>query len=70
MTVPRHWTTDGLPIGVQFVGRIGAKGQLIRLASQREQAHPCGPTAALTSEPKLSRGNATNMRKSNMRHYR
>lgn len=40
MTVPRQWTTDGLPIGVQFVGRIGAEGQLIRLASQLEQAHP------------------------------
>ena len=40
MTVPRHWTTDGLPIGVQLVGRIGAEGQLIRLASQLEQAHP------------------------------
>jgi Asp-tRNA(Asn)/Glu-tRNA(Gln) amidotransferase A subunit family amidase len=33
MTVPLHWTADGLPIGVQFVGRLGAEGQLIRLAS-------------------------------------
>ena len=40
MTVPLHWTTDGLPIGVQFVGRLGAEGQLIRLASQLEQATP------------------------------
>jgi Asp-tRNA(Asn)/Glu-tRNA(Gln) amidotransferase A subunit family amidase len=40
MTVPLHWTTDGLPIGVQFVGRLGADEQLIRLASQLEQAQP------------------------------
>jgi amidase len=40
MSVPLHWTGDGLPIGAQLVGRLGAEGQLLRLAAQLEQAQP------------------------------
>ncbi|MCD6640608.1 MAG: amidase [Nocardioides sp.] len=38
MTVPLHWTPDGLPIGSQFVGRLGSEPVLIRLAAQLEAA--------------------------------
>jgi amidase len=40
MSVPLHWTPDGLPMGAQLVGRLGAEGQLLRLAAQLEQAQP------------------------------
>jgi amidase len=40
ITLPLHWTTTGLPVGVQFVAAFGREDLLIKLASQLEQAAP------------------------------
>ncbi len=40
MSVPLHWTPDGLPLGVQFVASFGDEATLLQLAAQLEAAQP------------------------------
>jgi amidase len=40
ISLPLHWTADGVPIGVQLVGRPAGEGPLIALAAQLEAVRP------------------------------
>jgi amidase len=40
VSVPLHWSDDGLPIGVQLMGRAFDEATLIRLSAQLEEAEP------------------------------
>jgi len=40
LSLPLHWTDDGLPMGMLFTGRIGDEATLFRLAAQLEGALP------------------------------
>lgn len=46
MSVPLHWTADGLPVGVHFAGRYGEEATLLALGAELETAQPwfdCAP---------------------------
>jgi amidase len=40
VSVPLHWTAEGLPIGVMLAGRMGDEATLISLSAQLEEARP------------------------------
>lgn len=40
MSVPLHWTADGLPLGVQFMAPMGDEATLLQLAAELEAVQP------------------------------
>ena len=40
MSVPLHWSEDGMPVGAHFMGRMWEEATLLGLAAQLEQAAP------------------------------
>ncbi len=40
ISVPLGWSSEGLPIGIQFAGKLNADGLLLRLARQLELSQP------------------------------
>lgn len=40
VSLPTHWNAEGLPIGVQLIGRFGDEAGILRLAAQLEATAP------------------------------
>jgi amidase len=40
LSLPLHWTEDGLPVGIQLVARVGREDLLLRVGAQLEAARP------------------------------
>lgn len=40
LSLPLHWTPEGLPMGAQFTAPLGGEGMLVQLATQLERAAP------------------------------
>jgi amidase len=43
VSVPLHWTADGLPVGTMLVGRPADEATLLALSAQLEDARPWAP---------------------------
>jgi hypothetical protein len=56
MSVPLHWTADGLPIGVQVAARVGDERSLLELAFELEAGAALGrapPAGARVRRPRM-----------------
>lgn len=42
ISVPLRWTQNGLPLGVQFVGKLGADGELPPVGRPTRRGEPVG----------------------------
>ncbi len=51
ISLPLHWSEEGLPVGIQFAGRRGDDVTLLRLARQLEQAQPWWAKRAPNAAP-------------------
>jgi amidase len=51
ISLPLHWSEDGLPIGVQLVAPLGREDLLLRVAAQLEQAVPWADRTPLVFAP-------------------
>jgi amidase len=40
ISLPLHWTPEGLPVGVHFVAQMGREDLLVQLAARLEEAIP------------------------------
>jgi amidase len=40
VSLPLHWSAEGLPVGVQLVAQFGREDVLVRVASALEEAAP------------------------------
>ena len=66
VSVPLHWTAEGLPIGAMLGGRYGDEATLISLSAQLEQARPWAHRRALPP-PSPGRRGSTGGRRSRRR---
>jgi amidase len=48
LSLPLHWSADGLPVGVQLVAAAGREDVLFRVAAQLERALPWRDTRPTT----------------------
>jgi amidase len=55
VSLPLHWTADGLPMGMLFTARTGDEATLFRLAAQLEHAMPWKDRRAPHAAPRAHR---------------